>query len=460
MPFRKKKPDGTYRKHLYIRRKNLPGFGDTGTLCTFTTVLSRALEMERLVEDLANHGYYDILEAVRPRGRRKSGLVTLPELLRKKESARDEAGARWRDELRRLIYDPPLETVAREVARHIPYENHTRGVRHLLRLLPRLAPQKVPLSWLKDPSNVNALVRAMLNEGYKPNSVLNSLWGAVSRILQHAYDKQTARAVLARSDRPYANDAREVWLTPEELHDVISACEWEVRMYIILSCALGIDRSPLLRIRKRDIDWNAWRLWVRDTKTDARTRNLGLNMAAAYVLHRMGRGLRGADHLFTLTSQQIYFRWRAAREAAGLSKKSGFPHDVRTKDLRHTFAVHYLRGGGNLAGLQSRLGHKRAEQSMAYAKHEEDSRSDMEAAAGSMGLRLPENLAAHLPAPSEAEAEDYEMPEWWFDRDAPPSIGEVMKRYAPRGEAGYATDPKQWNRERMRRKRAEQKKAG
>jgi hypothetical protein len=226
-------------------------------------------------------------------------------------------------------------------------------------------------------------------------------------------------------------------------------------MALVLMASVGIDVKPLLSLRVRDFDAATWGLWVPDTKNTSRKRLIHVHPVGAYVLALLARG--GSDTarpagtpLLTLTRGQMNHRWRLAREAAGLTRATGFRDDVRVKDLRHTFAVHYLQGGGNLAGLMNRMGHTRGTQSLAYAKHEHRGMSDMEAAAAALGLRLPDRLATELeaiaPAPAARTEDAVEMPAWWFDRTAPAisEAGEmrVVKAYSERGTAGFAEDPK------------------
>lgn len=179
---------------------------------------------------------------------------------------------------------------------------------------------------------------------------------------------------------------------------------------------------------------------------------------AVVALDGAGHSRPAAERVLALTRGQINYRWRLARAAAGLTEAAGFRADVRIKDLRHTFAVHYLKGGGNLAGLMGRMGHTRGVQSLAYAKHERRGTGDMEETARALGLHLParlrDELATLAPRPDEVERAAPELPAWWFDRHALPRTdeGELQQatRYAERGTAGWAEDAIQYDRARRR----------
>ncbi len=455
----RKKGNSPYYK---VQRKNLPGYGDTGLLSTRTKSLRRAQEMEDLLEWLADEEMYDLLDALKPQVRGGSGRLTLPKLLRAKKENRIA-------DVRRGLIDPPLEKALREFAPHVTYNNFSRGLRHLLRLMtapdgPRLAPAGARLSWLTVPAHINTVTRHMMGEGYKPKTVQNSVWGVLSKLLQHHYGKGRARDILGEAERPNADDARDVWLSAEDCRRVISACEWEMRMALLLMASTGVDVGPLLKLRVGDFDRTRWTLYVPDTKAKSRKRTLDLSPVATYTLALMahdeaGQPRKASDRILTLTRGQLNYRWRLARTAAGLTEEEGFRADVRIKDLRHTFAVHYLKGGGNLAGLMGRMGHTRGVQSLAYAKHERRGLDDMEEAARALGLALPDRLYTELeelaPRPGEVESEAPELPSWWFDRHALPRLDDgelsVVPRYQERGTAGWAEDSKAYDRDRRRR---------
>lgn len=445
-------PHKQKNSRFYRVSRTLPGFGSTGRLSTQTTSKKVAEEYEQLLEWMADQEMYDLLEALRPTGPGKSGRVHLADIRRARKEDRLE-------QLRRTLRDPLIEEVVREFAPLVTYKNHRTGLQHLLRLTvdpdgPRLAPPKARLSWLTEAKHINTVMSTMIAEGYKPRTVNNSAWGALSKLLQHEFGKARAESIMAEAARPYADDRRDLWLSAEECYRVISACEWEVRMFLLLSAALGIDVTPTLRIRSRDFDAERWTLFVRDTKERKRKRTVDLSPVAVYVLTLLSSGKDPNDLLFSLSKGQVAYRWRLAREAALLTREKGFHDTARQKDFRHTFAVHYLKSGGNLASLAGRMGHAREAQSLAYARHEARGTSDMEAAAEAMGLKLPARLLDSLTRPQTAAAPDLEMPLWWFDRSAPPETGRTVGGYAQRGTAGYAEDPKAYWRERHARKKA------
>ena len=399
----------------------LPGYGKTPRLSTKTDRKSVADKMEQALRYVWQDGYYELIEALEPEGQGRGGRIDLPTLYHA-----------WRrdklDEISRRVNDPLLKDAVKSFAGTLDYNNHRLGARHLLRLTvdpsgPLLAGTEARVSWLYEPSHIDRCVRYMIDdEGYKPNTVKNGLWGFLSKFLQNRLGTPDARAILGEADRPSEDDRRDVVLSPKALHRVISASEWEVRMFLLIKASTGIDKTPILRIRGRDVDEENWSLFVRDTKTRERSARIDLPSVAMYALKTLLEGRGPEERAFRLSKGQLDYRWRKARKAAGLTPENGYDDGVRLKDLRHTFAAHYLRGGGNIAGLMGRLRHSREEQSLMYGRHETNGHSDMQSAAEEMGLELPGRLKEDLSEPESEDRADWEIPEWWFDPSEPPRL--------------------------------------
>ena len=339
---------------------NLSGYGKTPRLSTKSERKAVAEKMEQVLRHIWEDGHYELVEALEPKGKGKGGRINLPTLYHA-----------WRrnelTELARRVNDPLLEEAVKSFAKTLDYENHRLGARHFLRITvdpsgPLLAGVEARVSWVYEPSHIDRCVRYMIDdEGYKPNTVKNGLWGFLSKFLQNRLGTPDARAILSEADRPSEDDRRDMVLSPKALHRVISASEWEVRMFLLIKASTGIDKTPILRIRGRDVDEENWSLFVRDTKTRERSARIDLPPVAMYALQMLLEDRGPEERAFHLSKGQLDYRWRKARKAAGLTPENGYDDGVRLKDLRHTFAAHYLRGGGNIAGLMGRLRHSREE---------------------------------------------------------------------------------------------------
>lgn len=433
MPFRKRSSsdDRNYRPYWYVQLR-LPAFGDTGTLSTRTSSKRKAERYEDLLRWLDDNEHWEILEGLRPEGRGQSGKVTLPEVYR----ARRENRIR---EMKRKLTDPLLKDAIAAAGKNISYNNHLVGLRHVL----ALAPEKARLSWATKPRHINGMIAQLRAKGLEDNSIRNSVWGGLSKLFQHHYGKSHAADILAEAERPSRDDRRDVHLTPQDIYDLISKCEWEMRMYLVLLLSLGIDKGPTLRLRVRDVDLDRWTIYIRDTKNENRPRTIDCPPAAVLALQLLCEGKNQNDRIIELSRGQVNYRWRLAREACEME-------GVREKDLRHTFAVHYLHGGGNVAALQHRLGHKRGTQSLDYARHEAKGVADMQAAAEKMGLRLPDELREQLPDRSVKKQTEHEIPAWWYEPEKGP---QGPSRYQKRGTAGWSREKHaEWMREYRKRR--------
>lgn len=399
----------------------LPGYGKTPRLSTKADRKSVAEHMEKGLRLIWEDGYYELVEALEPEGPGQGGRIDLPTLYHAWHQGELE-------ELSRRVNDPLLEDAVKTFAETLDYDNHRLGARHLLRITvdpsgSLLAGNDARASWLYEPGHIDRCVRHVIQaEGYKPNTVKNGLWGFLSKLLQDRLGTPDARAILSEANRPSEDDRRDVVLSPEALHRVISASEWEVRMFLVIKASTGVDKTPILRIRGRDIDEEKWTLFVRDNKTREGSARIDLPPVAMYALKTLLEDRGPEERAFRLSKGQLDYRWRKARKAAGLTPENGYDDGVRLKDLRHTFAAHYLRGGGNIAGLMGRLRHSREEQSLMYGRHETNGHSDMQSAAEAMGLELPDRLEEDLSEPKSESNKEWEIPEWWFDPSEPPRL--------------------------------------
>jgi len=128
------------------------------------------------------------------------------------------------------------------------------------------------------------------------------------------------------------------------------------RMLIIFLWMTGCRISEALGIIKKDIDLanNTIQLrWLKSRKYNYR--NIPLHPMLKQLLMYYIAPLKAEEKVFGFTRQrafQITSKWLGAS-----------PHK-----LRHSFAVHYLRSGGELFDLHLLLGHSKIQTTMEYTK--------------------------------------------------------------------------------------------
>ena len=124
----------------------------------------------------------------------------------------------------------------------------------------------------------------------------------------------------------------------------------------------GCRRNEILTLRWEDVDPAANELYLRDSKTGART--LSLSPEAGKVLSELPRI---PDNPFVIAGRlkgthmrNVNGPWTIIRKRAGLE-------DVRLHDLRHSFASRALALGESLPMIGKLLGHSQIETTARYA---------------------------------------------------------------------------------------------
>lgn len=368
-----KRPDSPY---WYVSI-SVPGFGRIPQRSTETRDKTHAKQMEAMLRDLPRVGKAGLLRAL------IDGEVSLAELYASKlQGSLDELEAR--------AEDPPLREAVEAYLPRVDDDRVQTGFAQLL----NAAPDRVRLSWLRNPKHISdayaaALSGKLTGRKLRPNSVKRSLHRAVQELLAYAYGKHERGRIMEDVTVPHDNDARCPSLTPEEAKDLLAACAPRFRALVAVAMSTGVDRGPLLRLEARHFDEARGELQVPDNKTTARPRRLAVPAAAVPFLRQIAVGRGPSERLFPFTKWQVRNRWEKARKAIGRG-------DLRFKDLRHVFATAYVQAGAPLKDLQNVLGHAGPEMSMRYTSHQTaGNRQRMDAAAERLGLR-------HLRAEKEA----------------------------------------------------------
>jgi integrase/recombinase XerD len=166
-----------------------------------------------------------------------------------------------------------------------------------------------------------------------------------------------------------------VTFTASELFRIKEACKRDYAQNKLRDVALvyllldtGIRAGEAASIQVNSINWNEREVWV-SGKTGRRVVPISTK-----TLHRMRRFLSherwaapGVNTCFTtkngraFTGRHVTEAVRRVTEAAGVEVTKRGPHM-----FRHTFAVEYLRGGGDVFSLKRILGHANISTTEAY----------------------------------------------------------------------------------------------
>lgn len=366
MPY--KRPGSPYYQ---CRRKNLPGFGDTGLLSSQVKSKAVARQMERCLEEIAERAlitpaYCALLEAVVNRD------LDLPTLLIYRNR-------RDLDALLRSLSDPLLlPTVEAYVAATSPGRTKTLGFDMLL----HYAPAKARLSYLSG-KNITELCLAAESDGRKRNSVRRTLLRAISVLLRHELGNAERNRIFTDVDFAGEDDTREVYLTAGDIGRLLQACAdlnyvelgTIIRMALQTSADRGVllagqhshGAAPGLRVRHLQIYEEAdgsysGEVFLPDTKARERTRTVPLTDSLCRELLVLAKGKEPDDCVFSLKYGQLDFVWQRVREAAGLEH-------VRFKDLRAQTAIHAERAGLPQTVVQRTMGHSDVAMTRRYQQH-------------------------------------------------------------------------------------------
>lgn len=385
MPFKHKRT-----QYYQIRRQNLPGYGPFGRISTRVTSKAIALQMKRLMRRIAERGleepsWHRLLDALRDKE------LTLPDLLKAKNEGHLDA-------LRIMVQDPLLSVAIDEYLQTDPGYDTENGLRILQLMAEREFGPRVRFGLLRSGKNLTKLCARARREGGRPskehplgrpvahNSVRRTLLLSASKLIRFHLGSAERDAIFADVDFARRDDTRDVWLDAEEFARLVEASEPWFRPVIMTATLTGADRSPLLRLRVRDVEIIydraagsfSGQIYLRDSKTDARPRSVAIIDTLCRALLPLCKGKAPDDPVFDgppvdrfgkprrrtpLNAAQVRYWFENAREKAGLAH-------VRWKDLRRTWAVNADKAGLNLGQMKSGLGHARSETTVGYTNRQ------------------------------------------------------------------------------------------
>jgi integrase/recombinase XerD len=219
---------------------------------------------------------------------------------------------------------------------------------------------------------------------------LSNVWTALSSLWTWAeLELSVPHALRGKVKRPKFIDMIPDAFTHDELRALVKAAKftrtWQGRAggraqsrrptasrdeaIILVLVDTGIRASELCDLTVGDYDRGRGRLHIRHGKNNkARYVAIGTRAAKALWLYMTKRdGVKAGDPLFAAKSGRFMQRDNLRHMLDTIGKNAEVEH-VYPHRFRHTFAIQFLRNGGNIALLKELMGHESIEMVMRYAK--------------------------------------------------------------------------------------------
>ena len=136
---------------------------------------------------------------------------------------------------------------------------------------------------------------------------------------------------------------------------------------ILVLLDTGIRSSELCGLRVSDVDFETGKVFVTGKGSKERHCYLGTTTRRSLWRYLVARESQPEEPLFTTQSDRPFTRSWLRRVVSNVGKRAGvanaYPHR-----FRHTFAVQFLRNGGDIFTLQMLLGHSSLTMVRHYAR--------------------------------------------------------------------------------------------
>jgi integrase/recombinase XerD len=184
---------------------------------------------------------------------------------------------------------------------------------------------------------------------------------AISSVLEFAIGQEWLEANPALAVAKTITERRDpiVLPTEESLSYMAGRLDPVWRDFMISARLTGLRITELCSVRHRDLNATGMTLHVPKAKGN-KPRTIDLTQAAVDVLARQPKG--GCQELFHRAGKPLIFASARFKVKLNLAQKAAQKAGIefarfRFHDLRHLYAVEYLRQGGSIYMLQQQLGH-------------------------------------------------------------------------------------------------------
>jgi integrase len=189
-------------------------------------------------------------------------------------------------------------------------------------------------------------------------STARRYFAAWSSFANYLVDLEVLEANPLRSIRPPRNSPpREVWLPLGDVVRLVDAQPEPFRALAALREGAGVEISAALTVRRADVDVSNSTVFVRGTKTTARTRLVSVE---AWAMTRLTEYLRRSPSTPAALLFEGVTKWRALKVQRAALKALKLDETYTLHDARHSYAVRQMKAGVDPQLIASNLGHKDA----------------------------------------------------------------------------------------------------
>ncbi len=140
------------------------------------------------------------------------------------------------------------------------------------------------------------------------------------------------------------------------------------RVILSLLYSSGLRISELLKLRLEDVDFNAYRIHIINSKHGV-TRYVILSKLMAKGLETYLAYYHSEKYLIGgYEKAKPYSASSVANVLRKTLKKAKINKHITIHSLRHSFAVHFLEQGGNILQLKEQLGHSSLQSTLVYLR--------------------------------------------------------------------------------------------
>ena len=246
-------------------------------------------------------------------------------------------------------------------------------------------------------NHVRGFLNDLADQELSKKSVANA-WITLSSLWTWASQEMDVEHIIrGRVQRPNYNRQQPEPYTESEVRKMLDACdstaEWRTlpgtftqrstakrdRAIILVLLDTGLRASELCKLRVDDYDKKTGRLVVRQGK-GGKQRSVYIGYTARQALwryhqERMQRRreatgsntIAGVEPLFPTSSNHPMARDNLLHLVQRIAQRAGVKN-ANLHRFRHTFAINFLRNGGNVYALQELLGHSDLETCRVYLK--------------------------------------------------------------------------------------------